>query len=256
LDDLYASWAKFYDCFYPDRGDEVEAWARLARPHGSQVLDLMCGTAEVSLGLARHGFRVVGVDRSTAMLAVGAKRLAAAADYPARGLNLVRGDVCSIPAPDDQLDFALVGGNGSFNHLDDEQGPLSLRELGRVLRPGGGLGLELVNPYLLREIEPERIFGPLRLPSPAMRLVRTVQNRHDAAAGLFRIRQVTLCEHACHRVEFEESFALHIRTPEKIGDWLQAAGYGGLRCFGSHGLEPFGRWSPDLLVLATVLPVH
>ena len=76
MHDLYGHWAREYDCFYPDRTKEVAFWARLAGPYGGRVLDLMCGTAEVSLGLARHGYHVFGVDLSAAMLHVAAERLA------------------------------------------------------------------------------------------------------------------------------------------------------------------------------------
>jgi ubiquinone/menaquinone biosynthesis C-methylase UbiE len=256
LDDLYADWARVYDHFYPDRGGEIAFWAELARAHGQRVLDLMCGTAEVSLGLARQSFRVVGVDRSPAMLAVGAERLAAAADYPARSLSLAQGDAASIPAPSDYFDFVLVGGNGSFNHLNDRACTRTLLDLGRVLRPGGGLGLELLNPHLSLEIEHERTVGPLRPPPPGTCLEKTVLNQHDPATGLFHIHQVTVYEKAGQHLQFEESFALHIREREEIGARLLAAGFGDLRFCGGHGREPFGRWSSDLLVLATVLPAH
>jgi ubiquinone/menaquinone biosynthesis C-methylase UbiE len=254
--DLYANWARVYDFFYPDRGEEVESWAQLAGSHGCRLLDLMCGTAEVSLGLARQGFRVAGVDRSPAMLAMGTERLAAAADYPARSLSLVQGDAASIPAPNDLFDFALVGGNGSFNHLDDKQAMRTLLELGRVLRPGGGLGLELLNPQLPLEMERERTVGPLRPPPPETRLEKTVLNQHDPATGLFRIHQVTRYEKEGQQLQFEESFSLHIREPEEIGDRLRAASFSELTFLGSHDREPFGHWSADLLVLAIKLPAH
>ncbi len=180
MQDLYADCARVYDCFYPDRSSESAFWAERARGCGLPVLDLMCGTAEVSLGLARQGLSVLGVDRSSAMLAVGTGRLAAAADYPARNLRLAQGDACDIPISDGKFGFALVGGNGSFNHLDDEQAGRALSELGRVLCPGGGLGLELVNPRLLAEIEPERTFGPLRPPPSGMRLERNVHARYES----------------------------------------------------------------------------
>ncbi len=55
---------------------------------------------EVSLGLARQGLKVLGVDRSPAMLAVGAERLAAAADYLVRSLGLAQGNAYNVPAGD------------------------------------------------------------------------------------------------------------------------------------------------------------
>ncbi|MGC9332954.1 MAG: class I SAM-dependent methyltransferase, partial [Anaerolineae bacterium] len=179
MDDLYAHWARVYDYFYPDRTAEIDFWARSAHRARRCVLDLMCGTAEVSLGLARAGFRTLGLDLSPAMLAVGAERLSAAADFPARNLQLAQGAACAISAREGAFDFALVGGNGSFNHLDADQAQLTLCELRRVLRAGGGLGLELVNPFLLKEIYPERLFGPLRPPPPGIWVEKTSSNHYD-----------------------------------------------------------------------------
>ncbi len=73
----------------------------------------------------------------------------------------------------------------------------------------------------------------------------------NPASGRIQIRQMTLYEGGGRCIEFEESFLLHIREPEEIGRMLRASGFADLAFFGSHDLEPFGRWSPDLLVLAT-----
>jgi ubiquinone/menaquinone biosynthesis C-methylase UbiE len=251
LIDLYADWAQVYDWFYPDRDSESLFWAQRAAAHGQCVLDLMCGTAEVSLGLARRGLKVLAVDRSPAMLAVASTRLSAAADHPARSLELAQGDACAIPASGEQVDFVLVGGGGSFNHLGDEKASQALAEMNRVLRPGGGLGLELANPYLLVEIDPQRTFGPLRCPPPGERLERSVEMRHDPATGAAYIHQVTRYERAERRVEFEESFSLQLWTPQEIAGKLEKVGFRELAFYGGYELEPFGKWSTDLLVLAT-----
>jgi SAM-dependent methyltransferase len=254
MDDLYANWARVYDYFYPDRSDEVDFWTQLATPCAGQVLDLMCGTAEVSLELARRGFHVLGVDLSPAMLAVAAWRLAAAADYPARNLSLVLGNACAIPVPDASFGFALVGGNGSFNHLDDDLALIALRELGRVLRPGGRVGMELLNPYLLKEIFPERTFGPLRPTPPGVWLEKRSSGRYDRKAGRFHIRQVTHYEMDGEQGEFVESFALRFWRTDEIRLLLREAGFGAVRFYGDYGLATFDRWSADLLVVASRSP--
>jgi SAM-dependent methyltransferase len=250
MSDLYANWAQVYDYFYPDRGDEVAFWARLAEPYGEWVLDLMCGTAEISLGLTRHGYRVVGVDRSAEMLAVAGERLAVAADYPARGLSLVQGDAVAIPLSDWSADFGLVGGNGSFNHLEDGPALAALRQLCRVLRPGGGLGMELVNPYLLKEVYPKRTFSPLRPTPPGLRVEKMLANRYDRKEGLFHIRQKTRYEKDGGCAEFEEVFALRVRELDEVRALLETVGFKDIRFCGDYDLGPFDCWSSDLLVFA------
>ena len=249
--DLYTNWAQVYDCFQPDRTREVDSWVRIAEPHGRRVLDLMCGTAEVALGLARRGFHVVGVDLSPMMLAVGTDRLGAAADFPARNLALVQGEACCLPACAGSFDFALAGGSGSFNHLDAARALAALREIGRVLRPGGALGAELVNPHLLEEIEPTRTFGPLRPTEPGVFLERVCTSRYERRVGRYHIHQTTRhLANGATTQQSEESFALHVWEPNQIVEMLDSAGFCGVRILGGLDQAPFGRWSSDLLVLA------
>jgi demethylmenaquinone methyltransferase/2-methoxy-6-polyprenyl-1,4-benzoquinol methylase len=115
-------------------------WRRLAaasvvRP-GDRVLDAACGTGDLAVADAKAGAgKVTGLDFSEEML-VRARR-------KAPELEWVRGDLLALPFADATFDAATVG-FGVRNVADLE---LALRELRRVLRPGGGLAiLEITQP--------------------------------------------------------------------------------------------------------------
>jgi demethylmenaquinone methyltransferase/2-methoxy-6-polyprenyl-1,4-benzoquinol methylase len=98
-----------------------------------RVLDIACGTGLVSRALIRRwGCRVVGLDQSAPML--DRARAAVAAD-PSLGdrLELVEGEAEHLPCADaefDHLTFTYL-----LRYVDDP--PATLRELARVVKPGG-----------------------------------------------------------------------------------------------------------------------
>ncbi|HXV58573.1 MAG TPA: ubiquinone/menaquinone biosynthesis methyltransferase [Gaiellaceae bacterium] len=114
-------------------------WRRLAaaaavRP-GDEVLDACCGTGDLALAAERAGGSVTGLDFSERMLERARRKSAT--------VRWVRGDVLALPFEDESFDAATVG-FGIRNVEDLEAG---LRELHRVLRPGGRLAcLEITRP--------------------------------------------------------------------------------------------------------------
>ena len=114
-------------------------WRRLAaesvvRP-GDRVLDAACGTGDLAVAAARAGGRVTGLDFSERMLERARRK--------APELEWVEGDVLALPFEDGAFDAVTIG-FGIRNVADLEDG---LRELARVLRPGGRVAvLEITRP--------------------------------------------------------------------------------------------------------------
>jgi demethylmenaquinone methyltransferase/2-methoxy-6-polyprenyl-1,4-benzoquinol methylase len=108
-----------------------------------RVLDVATGTGDLAIEIARAcpGATVVGLDPSPGMLAIAAKKL------DKRGLTdrvtLVEGDAQTLPQGNCEMDAATI----AFGIRNVPDRGKALRELARVVRPGGRIAvLELGEP--------------------------------------------------------------------------------------------------------------
>lgn len=107
---------------------------------GEQVLDVACGTGLIALEAAKVvGARggVLGVDLSQAMVDAAARR--AQQQRPAGKAVFTRMDAAHLSLPDGQFDIVLC----SLGLMYLPEPALALREMRRVLRPGGRLALSV-----------------------------------------------------------------------------------------------------------------
>ena len=115
-------------------------WALCQLTPGAHVVDLGCGHGRHALALAARGAIVVGVDASVALLDE-ARRLTGEMRFSARW---VRADLRRVPFQSGTVDAVVSIDAFGFFELEDENQQV-LREAARVLRPGGGLALKVVN---------------------------------------------------------------------------------------------------------------
>ncbi len=99
---------------------------------GAHILDAGCGDGRHMAWMEAHGLQVTGIDISSGMLAQ-ARALV-------RG-ELLQMDMCQLTFP--PASFAGVWCSASLLHIPKAQAPEALREIHRVLIPGGTLNLGL-----------------------------------------------------------------------------------------------------------------
>jgi arsenite methyltransferase len=120
----------------------VESFAGVGYPFaagviriGDTVLDIGSGSgtdALIAAQIVGRSGRVIGLDLTDAMRD---KLQANAAVVGADNLQVLAGNAEAIPLPDSSVD--VVTSNGVLNLVPDK--PRAIREIGRVLRPGGRL---------------------------------------------------------------------------------------------------------------------
>lgn len=108
------------------------AVARTNLPPGARVLDLCSGTADLALAFARrsgkHG-QIIATDFCAPMLALGIRK----AKQRRTALDFALADAMQLPFPDAAFDCVSV----AFGLRNVECLSIALREMYRVLRPGG-----------------------------------------------------------------------------------------------------------------------
>jgi len=109
---------------------------------GTRVLDVGCGVGRLMLRMARRGCRVTGVEFMRADLRRARRLLQEAWQQ----VELIEGDGGRLPFADGSFDFVTC--TETLEHVADYG--LALRELARVLRPGGNLAVSV--PDTLPEI--------------------------------------------------------------------------------------------------------
>lgn len=110
----------------PRRPSLLVEWLQYL-PAGTRLLDLGCGGGRDAGDLDLRGYRVVGVDRTSALLSAGRRRN--------RSLPLVRADLRQLPFH--AISFDGLWAAASLMHLPKPEARRILADLCKLVRPGG-----------------------------------------------------------------------------------------------------------------------
>ena len=152
----YDGLADWYDAEIgrlPITATAIDTMGKLLGSGSGRCLDLACGTGVAMPIIAALGWRVFGVDVSDDQLRIARLR---AAKLPA---EILAADAASLPFDDASFEAVV----SIFTHTDFDRPDAVIREVARVLRPGGrfiyvGTHPCFVSPYVERRAEePHRL---------------------------------------------------------------------------------------------------
>ena len=127
FDSIGADWDRMQESFFSERV-RTRAFQVAEVKSDRRAVDLGAGTGFITTGLLERGLRVIAVDQSAVMLD------ALAAKFPEiAALDCRSGDAEQIPVEDASVDYCFA--YMCLHHV--ERPPRAIREMVRVLKPGG-----------------------------------------------------------------------------------------------------------------------
>jgi SAM-dependent methyltransferase len=219
---------------------DVAFWTRLASRTGGPVLELGCGTGRVALPVARAGIHVVGIDRSSQMLARARRRVRRS---KLKGqVTLVRGDIRTLPfeAPSQfRLVMAPYGILQSL--LNDDDLDATLDAVASVLPAGATFGVDLVAdlPAWQEYRHEQRLKGWRPGKRVHVTLIESV--RQDRARGLTIFEQEYVERRGREKVSHRFDLTFRTVTVAQMAKRLERAGFRVTAVLGDYDGGP---WDP------------
>lgn len=255
-DDPYADLVSLYDLEHAEFREDVDLYLKLAEVVGDPVLELGCGTGRVLVPLASAGFRVTGVDRSSAMLDRARSAIDdAGASERATVVNggMTEGD----RAPGGPFGLVIFALNGLHHLASAAEQRAALVSARRALDPRGMLVIDAMNPtpdLLLTfdgRVEHE---GTWEL-ADGTRVDRFAARTHSASEQRIETRLwYDLLDQEGRLRRVQTRFPLRYVFCSELELLLEATRFAEWRVYGSYDLDPYRDESDRLLVTAEVTP--
>ncbi len=221
---------------YHDRMALTLEWVdALGFPAGVRVLEEGCGAGLTTVALAGRGFRVDAMDTAEAMLNLTQAR-ARNSGVEAQ-VTTHQGDAHQLAF--EEARFSLVCGLGLLPWLP--RPGVAVREMTRVLKPGGYVLISSDNRWCLNHLLDPSLSQALSLPRRALRKLRHILFHRPVGTGT---GTDTAFGAVAHRYSISE-----------VDDWVSAAGLRKLRST-TVGFGPFTLFEKRILPDATGIRLH
>ncbi len=152
FDRVARDWDEMREEYYSDEV-RVGALAAAGVEKGKTAADIGAGTGFITQGLIQEGLRVIAVDQSEAILNEMKRKFG---DIDTIDYRV--GNAQDLPIPDETVDYAFA--NMCLHHV--ESPPDAIREMARILRPGGRIVITDADEHdfeFLREEHHDRWLG-------------------------------------------------------------------------------------------------
>ena len=182
------------------------------------ILDLACGQGRHALGLARMGFREVhGLDRSHYLI----NKARQVSQNEGLKAKFKEGDARKLPYATDTFDAVMILGN-SFGYFENMEDDLKvMKEVFRVLKPGGKFLLDVADGHYLKDHFNPRGWEWLDKN-------HFVCRERSLASDGERLISREVISHINKGVIIDQFYAERLYTREKLVDLLRKMGYSGI----------------------------
>ena len=246
--DDYADFYDWENAQTLDRRD-INFWRLMAERANGPVLELGCGTGRVTIPVARTGARIVGVDRSSEMLAHALKRSKRARSH--KRPMWLRGDIRFLPFRTSVRFNLVMAPYGILQSLVRESDlKATLSSVERVLAPGGIFGVALVPdlPVWKEYRDRVRFRGVRRGGKSRITLVESV--RQDRAKKLTLFDQEYIEQRGRERRSRRFSLTFRTLSVPQMTKRLECAGFRIKAVLGDYDGEPWDSRADVWLILA------
>lgn len=126
----------------PEWDEKIIAALIKMLPQDARLLDVGCGYGRIALPIAQAGYDVEGLDLSENLIEAARR----AADAEGLRVGFTVGSMTSLPYPSESFDAAICLWSAFNELLEEDEQTRAIREMWRVLRPGG-VGVIEGRPY-------------------------------------------------------------------------------------------------------------